>query len=143
MTLFDHEDLQERLAMAGYAEDEGISKAVMKLAFVLDNEELSDTHKELVMNLFNKTTLDQIKALPLEFLGKNKWVPFDYGNVKKGDYVRVRYGAYDSETGQKHNGRLGTLIDMKAWRCKVQYIGMPNEEPMTHPMDNLESIKKV
>lgn len=143
MTYFDQDDLKERLSMAGYPEDSEISRAVTKLAFVLDNEDLSDVHKELVLSLFNKTTLDQINALPLEFLSKNKWGPFDYGNVKKGEYVRVRYDAYDAETGQKHNGRLGILLDMKAWRCKVQYIGMSNEELMTHPMDNLESIKKV
>lgn len=143
MTFFDHDDLKERLALAGYSDDSEVGHAILKLAFVLDAEEITDIKKQLVLELFTKTGLEQLKALPIDFLSKNQWVLFDYGNVKKGDFVRVRYDAYDSITGEKHNGRLGVLIDMKAWRCKVKYIGMPQEEAMTHPMDNLESIKKV
>lgn len=143
MTLFDHDDLKNRLTIAGYDENTPVGHAILKLAFVLDNEEISDIKKQLVLDLFSKTGLEQLNSIPVDFLSKNKWVLFDYGNVKKGDFVRVRYNAYDSVTGEKHNGRLGVLIDMKAWRCKVKYIGMPTEELMTHPMDNLESIKKV
>lgn len=143
MTLFDHDDLKNRLTVAGYDENTPVGHAILKLAFVLDNEEISDIKKQLVLDLFSKTGLEQLNSIPVDFLSKNKWVLFDYGNVKKGDFVRVRYNAYDSVTGEKHNGRLGVLIDMKAWRCKVKYIGMPTEELMTHPMDNLESIKKV
>lgn len=143
MTCFDYDDLKERLIIAGYAEGSEVFKAITNLAIVLDNEEISDINREIVLELFSKTALDQINSLPKDFLSKNKWMIFDYGNVKKGDYVRVRYDAYDSITGAKHNGRLGILIDMKAWRCKVQYIGMPSVETMVHPMDNLESIRKV
>jgi hypothetical protein len=143
MTCFDYDDLKERLITSGYLEDSEVYTTVLKLAAVLDREEISDLNRELVLQVFSKTALEQLNDLPLEFLSKNKWKVFDYGNVKKGDFVRVRYDAYDSETGQKHNGRLGILVDMKAWRCKVKYIGMPTEESMTHPMDNLESIQKV
>lgn len=143
MTCFDYDDLKERLIVSGYTEDSEIHKTILRLAAVLDNEEISDLNRELVLELFSKTALDQLNELPLSFLSQNKWKVFDYGNVKKGDFVRVRYDAYDAPTGLKHNGRLGVLIDMKAWRCKVKYIGMPTDESMTHPMDNLESIRKV
>ncbi len=143
MTCFDYDDLKERLILAGFSEGSEVFKAVNNLAIVLDNEEISETHRELVLEVFSKTALEQISSLPKEFLSQNKWMVFDYGNVKKGDYVRVRLNAYDSPIGVKHNGRLGILIDMKAWRCKVQYIGMPQVETMVHPMDNLESIRKV
>lgn len=143
MSCFDYDDLKERLVIAGFKEDSEVFRAVCNLAIVLDNEEISDTSREVALEVFSKTALNQINSLPKDFLSKNKWMIFDYGNVKKGDYVRVRFDAYDSKTGAKHNGRLGILIDMKAWRCKVQYIGMPQVETMVHPMDNLESIRKI
>jgi hypothetical protein len=143
MACFDYDDLKERLIIAGFLENSEVFNAVTNLAATLDNEEISDINREIVLEIFSKTALEQINKLPKEFLSKNKWMIFDYGNVKKGDYVRVRYDAYDSPEGSKHNGRLGILIDMKAWRCKVQYIGMPQAETMVHPMDNLESIRKI
>lgn len=143
MSCFDYDDLRERLALAGFLENPEVFQAVTNLAVVLDNEEISDTNRETVLKVFSQLALEQLNKLPKEFLSKSKWMPFDYGNVKKGEYVRVRFNAYDSDEGSKHNGRLGILIDMKAWRCKVQYIGMPQTEIMDHPMDNLESIRKV
>lgn len=143
MLHFDYEDFQRRLVFAGYEKDSEVYTTIMRLAVVLDNEEISDTSREIVLNLFSKSALDQLIEVPTNVLGQTVWKSFDYGNVQKGEYVRVRLDAYDSLTGQKHNGRVGILMDMAAWRCKVKYLGMPGIEIMTHPMDNLESLQKV
>lgn len=143
MTCFDYDDLAERLNLVGYPDGHNIFETILKLAVVLDNEELSDYERDLVLNLFSTTGLKQISSLPKDFLSKTKWKPFDYGNVKIGDFVRVSLDSYDSETGKKHNGRVGVLIDMRARRCKVKYIGLSTQEFMTHPMENLESLQKA
>jgi hypothetical protein len=143
MTCFDYDDLEERITQLGFNKDTPVFKSIAKLAAVLDQDELSDTEREIVLTLFSSKGLEQVNNLPKEVLSKTKWIPFDYGNVKIGDFVRVRFDAYDSDTGVKHNNRLGILVSMAAWRCKVQYIGIPGAELMPHPMEKLESLQKV
>lgn len=141
--MFDYEDLRQRLEIAGFNETHPIAVSVLNLAVTLDNENLSIEQRKIVFDLFSDYGIQQLEELPLEDLKNTSWREFDYGNVVIGDFVRVKANAYTAETGLKHNGRLGILISMNAYRCKIKYIGNRIASTMIHPMSNLETIKKV
>lgn len=136
--MFDYNALTQMYSAMGFRPE--IVDAVVSLATVLDRHELSDSQKETVFHLLSEAGQQSLKAVPEKVI-TGDWVEFDYGNVKIGDYVRVRPDAYDSETGAKHNGRVGTLKHMSHNRCVVEYVGAETGDSLAHPMGNLESIR--
>jgi len=73
----------------------------------------------------------------------DSWADFDYGNVRFGDFVRVKTDAYDSASGARHNGLVGILAYMKGGQCSVNYIGLATGNTMKHPKEKLDSLKGV
>lgn len=143
MACFDYDDLSERLEAIGYSKESVIHTTILTLAATLDNEELNDSDKLSVLSLFSSEAISQLNELPFSVLSRTSWRDFDYGNTPIGAFVRVRKDAYDSNTGKKHNGKVGILKDMRARRCKVSYIGDTVTPIMEHPMENLETLSKV
>jgi hypothetical protein len=136
--MFDYNKLEELYTSMGFRAE--VVSAIVSLATVLDKQGLSDSQKQTVYRLLSDAGQESLKEVP-EKVVTGEWAEFDYGNVKIGDYVRVKPDAYDSETGTKHNGRVGILKYMAHKRCNVEYVGAEGGEAMAHPMDNLESIR--
>ena len=112
--------------------DDTMIDALIAVMLTLQSFNLSGDEKEQVVKAF----LGKAPVLP-----QGEWVGFDYGNVRVGDYVRVRKDAYTSDTGVKHNGLIGILRHVYGGRCTVEYFGLEAGNTMTHPMDFLESYR--
>lgn len=141
----DRTDIRESMEWLGYWKDHPeraqIVDALVAVFLTLDH---SDLRPEMYDVVFRFVTPEGQGALNMtkEYLDRS-WQDFDYGNVKIGDYVRVKKDAYPDGTGARHNGLVGKLIDMRAGKCRVQYIGLAVENEMNHPKENLESLKWV
>lgn len=138
--MFFYPELSERIRAAGY--DGPVHDAVVSLAVTLDKFDLTDEQKALVFEFVSKSGREKLAALP-EHLLEGQWENFNYGNVKIGDYVRVKSSAYDSETGSKHNGLVGILTHASGGRFFVEYLGDQVGTQMHHPEMSLESLRWV
>lgn len=49
------------------------------------------------------------------------WTAIRLGNVRRGDYVRVKRGAYSGEAGECHNGRRGPVVRVTNGDVVVKY----------------------
>jgi hypothetical protein len=136
--VFDYLELRRTVGSLGYSQD--VTNAVVAAAVALDQYPLSDADKGAVFELLSDAGRKKLGDLP-EKLVTGRWrEDFDYGNVKIGDYVRVRPGAYDSDTGSKHNGKVGVLASVAARLATVEYIGDGNGRVIKHPISNLQSL---
>lgn len=136
--MFDYLELRRAVGSLGYSRD--VTNAVISCAVALDQYGLSDDDKSVVFELISKAGRKKLGALP-ERLLTGQWEEFNYGNVKLGDYVRVRPGSYDSPSGQPHNGKVGVLRRVSARQATIEYIGDDSGRLMKHPVANLESLK--
>lgn len=136
--IFDYNALGEIYTSLGFAPE--VVSALTSLASVLDKHELTDEEKDTVFALLSDAGRESVKEVPEKVL-TGEWRDFDYGNVTIGNYVRVKTDAYDSESGAKHNGRVGILKYMAHNRCTVEYVGAELGDAMAHPMNNLESLR--
>lgn len=137
--------LREKLVSLGYngdhADDESVIQALVAVHLTLGTFELSESARGAILDLLSTTGREAIDAFP-EF-PEDAWQNFDYGNVKIMDFVRVKRGAYDSETGVKHNGLVGILTHMRGGICTVEYIGLASRSSQRHSMEKLDSLKGV
>lgn len=136
--MFDYNALGETYTALGFPAE--VVSALTSMASVLDKHKLTDAQKDTVFALLSDAGRESVKDVPEKAL-KGEWRDFDYGNVTIGNYVRVKPDAYDSESGAKHNGRVGILKYMAHNRCTVDYVGAELGEAMAHPMTNLESLR--
>jgi hypothetical protein len=136
--VFDYAELRRHYEAIGYGGE--ILEALVSVAVVLDKYDLTDRQKDIVCNLLSEAGRETLKALPQKVY-QGEWEPFNYGNVKLGDYVRVRPGTYDSDTGSLHNGLVGKLAHMAGRRCQVEYLGEASGRSIRHPMESLDSLK--
>lgn len=138
-----HDELKKKLIQIGYdgskPGDAKIVEALTAAFLTLDEYGLSDHEKQTVLDLIRETALEELSSTPE--MSDEKWEDFNYGNVKFGDFVRVKKDAYDSETGAKHNGLVGTLTSGSYGRYVVTYVGISSGKTMRHPMGMLESLK--
>lgn len=138
--MFNYEELSARVRAAGY--DGAIHDAIVSVAVSVDKFDLTKEQKSVVLDFISSSGREQLDALPDRLLD-GEWENFNYGNVKIGDYVRVRVDAYDSPTGAKHNGLVGILARADARRFVVQYLGEHVGQSMPHPETSLESLRWV
>jgi hypothetical protein len=136
--MFEYNRLQELYSSIGFQPD--VVSAIVSLATVLDKHGLDEEQKQTVYTLLSEAGRESVKSVP-EKVVTGEWRDFDYGNVKIGDYVRIKPDAYDSDSGTKHNGRVGILKYMAHNRCTVEYVGADVGHSMSHPMINLESLR--
>lgn len=136
--MFNYHGLEHKLGALGLRED--LVTALVSIAVTLDKYGLPTEDKETVYEMLSEAGRGKLDEAP-EKLFNGEWEPFNYGNVKIGDYVRVKPDAYDSETGAKHNGLVGKLTYMAGHRCSVEYLGEATGNSIKHPMDNLESLR--
>ncbi len=141
----DHHGLRDKLVSLGYngdhADDESVIQALVAVHLTLETFGLSEAARGAVLDLLSTTGREQMGAAP-DFT-EDSWQAFDYGNVKLMSFVRVKRGAYDSDTGVKHNGLVGILTAMSGGICTVDYIGLASGSRHRHPMENLDSLKAV
>lgn len=139
LTYDEFDELTEAVGLSGSSEKE----ALLSLFATLAASNLSEEQARTVLEVFSLEGLQSLRDTPERVL-KAQWEPFSYGNVKIGDYVKIKSGVYsDSQTGIKHEGRIGVLVSMFARRCRIRYIGLHAGTIMDHPMENLESMKRV
>lgn len=133
----------ERLISAVGLDDSKEKEVLLALYATLAASGLTPGQARHVLEIFSSGGLQQLSSVPSRVLTA-QWQKFDYGNVKIGDFVRVKKGVYyDSDSGIKHEERIGVLVSMINYRCKVKYIGLHSGNIMVHPMKNLESMKRV
>lgn len=136
----DHEGLKAKLASIGYDEDSELVKAILAVHVTLSSYKLPPEDRSVALELLSKSGRKALESTPS--FDENSWRDFDYGNVKIGDFVRVKKDAYDSPTGVRHNGLVGVLKFMSNNQCSVEYIGLASGNTMKHPMGRLESLKR-
>lgn len=139
----EHDNIRSRMIALGYGDYRGDDKkaidAIIAVHLTLESYKLSDTGQELVFNMLSKYGRESLKNTP--DWDNDSWQDFDYGNVKQGEFVRVKPDAYDSESGARHNGLVGVLQYMKSRVCTVDYIGLATGNSHKHPMEKLQSLK--
>lgn len=130
----------ERVEALGHKAGSPVHSALSDALVAMDQHNLTPDELEAVLDLISSSGRAEISQLPHTTEGS--WVDFDYGNVRSGDYVKVRPDAYDSDTGAVHNGLVGVLLRVSNRRCTVRYLGRQATSPMQHPIDNLLSMNR-
>lgn len=134
----DFDELLDKIGLENTQE----KQALEALFATLSCAELTSDQAQHVLEIFSLEGLQQLESTPENVLNA-QWEEFNYGNVKIGDFVRVKDGIYqDSESGAKHAGRIGVLVAMAKYRCSVRYIGLHPSTRIIHPMENLQSMKR-
>ena len=134
------EPLRDRVEKLGIRESRPeVYGALIDVLTVLRLRNLDYQECKEILDLISERGRNEIMNFPL--LEDEDWQDFDYGNAKVGHYVRVKPYAYDSSTGQKHNGRLGRVLNISGRRVLVQYIGISGYSDMHHPIGMLQSPK--
>ena len=141
----NHDGLREKLESLGYTglreTDESLIQALVAVHLTLQTFDLPKAAQEAVLDLLSGSGRQAIEESPA--FKEDDWVDFDYGNVKLRDFVRVKTDAYDSETGSRHNGLVGILLEMTRGICTVKYLGLAANNQIRHPMEKLDSVKGV
>lgn len=133
-------NLTNKLISLGYSENSPVFLATMDALISLTAHELTSAEKNIVLDLVSSFGFNEVDSSPLFY--DDAWIDFDYGNVRIGDYIRVKDGAYDSLTGEAHNGRVGVLLNLSGRRASVRYLGIRSKSRMSHPIGNLQSLRK-
>lgn len=138
-------NLREKLEALGYSglreDDESLIQALVAVHLTLETFELSEAARGAVLDFLSSKGQETLNGVP--DWSEESWKDFDYGNVKLGDFVRVKTDAYDSSTGSHHNGLVGILVDMANRKCLVKYLGLTSNNTYPHPMEKLDSLKGV
>jgi hypothetical protein len=69
----------------------------------------TDKSKTEVLDLFNQLARDQ--SIKVE--SHENWVPLSAGQFRRGATVRVKSDAFTGDLGHAHNGRRGTIADVR------------------------------
>ncbi len=131
----------ERVEALGHKVGSPVHSALSDALVAMDQHNLSPDELEALLDLISSSGRAEISHLPPPTDGM--WEDFNYGNVRTGDYVKVREDAYDSDTGANHNGLVGVLLRVSNRRCTVRYLGRQEFSPMQHPIDSLLSMKRA
>lgn len=141
----DHDGLKEVLNAIGLNENhpEGseAADAVLALLATLDAFEITNETKAQILSLVSSEGRRELSEVPAAVISES-WIDFDYGNVVIGDYVRVKPDAYDSDSGRKHNGRVGKLTYVRGYQCSIEYTGLATGNSIKHPTEKLQSLKR-
>lgn len=136
----DYKELENRARAMGHADD--VVLAFVSAMVSIDKYDLSEGQKHDLYSLLSQAGFEALESLP-EAVAKGQWVDFDYGNVKLGDYVRVKEDAYTSPSGVNHNGKVGRLVNAYGGKAQIDYLGLDTGRGMPHPFSSLESLKRV
>lgn len=139
--MIDMGDFRNKMTIAGVETDSDLYNALSEAMVVLSAWNLSEADLKFGLSLISEYGLKQLDKLPL--IPEDAWVPFDYGNVRPGEFVKVAPNAYDSTTGAVHNNRLGVVIEVSGHRATVRYITDKVHTNMRHPISRLLSLKYV
>lgn len=139
----DHDRLRSKLSSIGYSGEshEKLVQALVAVHLTLESFDLSKADQDTILDLLSANGRQSLNTVP--DWEEDSWVDFDYGNVRLGDFVRVKTDAYDSGTGSSHNGLVGVLTYMRGGKCTVEYIGLASGKTQKHPMEKLDSLKGV
>lgn len=135
-----YKELENKLEALGHTEK--TVDAIVSAMASIDKYGLSEDEKHAVYSLLSNIGMEALESLP-EAVAAGEWVPFDYGNVQKGDYVRVKKDAYTAPSAVNHNGKVGRLANAYGGRFTLNYIGLDTGTGFPHPMEKLESLKRV
>lgn len=131
------EEILRTIPDLGFDEKSKVYKTLYDIFSILSYNNITDEERNIISQLLGGSGYSEISSISVP----NRWMEFDYGNVKTGAIVKVKEDAYSSETGQLHNGRVGFVLDISGRRCLVRYAGTRGKSEMRHPIDKLLSPK--
>jgi len=131
------EEILRTVRDLGFEEKSKIYKTLHDIFSILSYNNITEEERNIISQLLSDYGYSEISSISIP----NRWMEFDYGNVKTGTVVKVKEDAYSSETGQLHNGRVGFVLDISGRRCLVRYAGTRGKSEMRHPIDKLLSAK--
>jgi len=137
--MFSLENFLEKVEAIGHLKGSKTHSALSDALVAMSQHNLSSEEWEAVLQALSASGRSELEDLPL--FTDDMWEEFNYGNVRPGDYVKVKPNAYDSDTGSKHNGLVGVLIRVSGRRCLVRYLTHQAPAQMRHPIDSLLSLK--
>lgn len=129
------ESLPAKLQKIGFEESGPIYTAIYDILILLEYSNLSEVEIRTILEILSENGLNDISLVA----DVSEWAEFDYGNAKVGSLVRVKDSAYSSETGKRHNGRVGFILSISGRKCRVRYAGTRGSSDLAHPIDNLQS----
>lgn len=132
-------NLKDRLISYGMGDRPEVLRAVSDAILAIEHHDLSREDLNLTLDLLSSSGYKELTNSPV--FSDEDWGQFNYGGVKPGDYVKVKKNMYDSSTGLAHNDRVGVVLNISARRVSVRYLGTRGRATMTHPIDNLLSLK--
>lgn len=132
----NYQQLDSYFDSLGY-ENSPIKKTIIEMFYVLDAQDLDNDSRRAVGQL-----ISSVIENPAARIVDGVWEPFKLGETRKGAVVRVKKDAYDAPGGQKHNGLVGYLVDIRSGRCIVQYLGRSDGVGHYHPPHSIEVLKK-
>lgn len=128
----------DKLEYLGIDKDSKVYKTLYDIFTFIDDADLSEEDSREVFQLISEAGMSEIDNIP----HIESWGEFDYGNTIIGDLVRVHPEAYDTESGHKHNGRVGFILSISGRRCLVRYAGTRGKANMRHPIEKLQSPRR-
>lgn len=137
--MFSLENFLEKIEAIGHPKGSKTHSALSDALIAMSQHNLPDEGWEAVLQALSTYGRSDLEDLPS--FTEDMWEEFNYGNVRPGDYVKVKPNAYDSETGSSHNGLVGVLIRVSGRRCIVRYLTYQVPTQMRHPIDSLLSLK--
>lgn len=143
LTFSDDDNLRTRLINLGYGgyrgDDKDVVDALIAVHLTLESYKLRPEAQSVVFDLLSREGRASLANTPV--WDEDSWEDFNYGNVKQGEFVRVKPDAYDSDSGARHNGLVGKMTYMSGRVCTVEYIGLATGNSHKHPMEKLQSLK--
>lgn len=137
--MIDRARMEAELEELGYTDARAsVRDAVINVLYSLEAQQVTDEDLPIVADLVAALMR---KHEPISEI-RGRWIPFKLGSVKQGDIVRVRWDAYDSDSGQRHNGLVATFTGAYAGRCTIRYVGRNDRVDFTHPPKLLEVLER-
>lgn len=138
--MYDIDKLREILEGVGHLKGSDIHEAFLSVAMVLARYDFTEEQENTILDLLSTEGRKEINKLP--YSDEEAWENFNYGNVRIGDFVRVKPDAYDSEGGKKYNGLVGILLFMSNRVCTIRYLGLSPDKVVKHNIRYLDSLKR-
>jgi hypothetical protein len=141
----DYSFVERELERGGYFTDvergAALSASVIKLFETLDAADLDLEERDVAAKLFS-SLVERDGDLGIRTSHRGEWKQFYLGQYQYGATVRVKTDAYDSLSGSRHNGLVGTFAATRAGRCMIVYYGRKDGTGHEHHPSKLEVLLK-
>jgi len=145
MTGTDYSFVERELERGGYFTDvergAALSASIIRMLETLDASELDVEEREVAVKLM-AALVEKDGDLGIRATHRSEWRQFYLGQYQYGVTVRVKPDAYDTISGSRHNGLVGTFVAARAGRCMISYYGRKDGTGHEHHPSKLEVMLK-